>query len=281
MAITLAAILSIRYAPTAAIALLFFDHLLTLDQEVDAIWSRRCSRYTTRGMYILHRYFTEGVLLYTVYMFGGYTKRITDLEWVSLLVGTACGNLWVRVTVADVSSGFVTTIRLYKSWDNQIRIRYILIGAFSISYVAAVVLSIISVTFLVRAEHIIHPGPILGDQCSTGNIPRTVPWLLGILLAFDVFVIALSLYRALEMPRRSHAELLHSLHLDGARLHLAVSGEIHSIRSSRTVVLIKLVSSMADTFAKQRVCAALHLLRALMSILVTQCMCWVSFTASA
>ncbi|KAF8868039.1 hypothetical protein CPB85DRAFT_1403332, partial [Mucidula mucida] len=218
MAITLGAIISVRYAPTAAIALLFFDHLLTLDQEVDAIWSRRCSRYTTRGLYVLHRYFTEGVLLYTVYMFGGYTKRISD---------AVCRRvLWLFVLSATLFVGvlqFVTTIRLYRSWDSQIRIRYILIGAFSVCYVAAAILSIISVTLLIRAEHIIHPTPILGDQCATGNLPKTVPWVLGILLAFDVFVIALSLYRALEMPRRSQTELLYSLHLDGARIHLAVS----------------------------------------------------------
>ncbi|KAF8901770.1 hypothetical protein CPB85DRAFT_1438977 [Mucidula mucida] len=78
MAITHGASISVRYAPIAGIALLFLNHLLMLDQEVDAIWSRRCSRYTTGVLYVLHWYFTEGVLLYTVFMFGGYTKWISD-----------------------------------------------------------------------------------------------------------------------------------------------------------------------------------------------------------
>lgn len=130
----------------------------------------------------------------------GRCRRVLWLFVLSatLFVGVLQCTTKVLLDVKANASPVVTTIRLYRSWDSQIRIRYILIGAFSVCYVAAAILSIISVTLLIRAERsslslhfidilmiatdIIHPTPVLGDQCATGNLPKTVPWVLGILV---------------------------------------------------------------------------------------------------
>ncbi|KAK0187631.1 hypothetical protein F5146DRAFT_1206576 [Armillaria mellea] len=66
--------------------------------------------------------------------------------------------------------------------------------------------------------------PVIESQngCAIGRIPRTVVCAMGVLLFFNVFVISMTIYNALEKPRRSENELLNSLRCDGARIYLGI-----------------------------------------------------------
>ncbi len=90
-----AAFLAVRYSPSAfsvipfclpnlrlclaaAACLMIWDHLLTLDQEIDAIWISRNKGYLPKLIYVLNRYFAEGVLLYSAY--GAHRPFTTSIQ---------------------------------------------------------------------------------------------------------------------------------------------------------------------------------------------------------
>lgn len=211
-----AAFLAVRYSPTAAACLMIWDHLLTLDQEIDAIWISRNKGYLPKLIYVLNRYFAEGVLLYSAYVWGGYSHSLTDAD--------CTGVLWLFTVSSTVMVGllqFIIAMRVYKSWDNQKRAGCVLLVAFSACISAAIVLAVITVIIFLMSKQLI-PVRHLGNVCSVGGIPRTIPALLATLLAFDIFIVLMVLYRALEKPRRTHIEAISSFHRDGARLYLGV-----------------------------------------------------------
>lgn len=211
-----AAFLAVRYSPTAAACLMIWDHLLTLDQEIDAIWISRNKEYLPKLIYVLNRYFAEGVLLYTAYVWGGYSHGLTDAD--------CTGVLWLFTVSSTVMVGllqFIIAMRVYKLWDNQKRAGCVLLVAFSVCISAAIVLAVITVIIFLMSKRLI-PVQHLGNVCSVAGIPRTIPALLATLLAFDILIVLMVLYRALEKPRRTHIEAINSFHRDGARLYLGV-----------------------------------------------------------
>lgn len=210
------AFLAVRYSPTAAACLMIWDHLLTLDQEIDAIWISRNKGYLPKLIYVLNRYCAEGVLLYTAYVWGGYSHSLTDADCTRVL--------WLFTVSSTVMVGllqFIIAMRVYKSWDNQKRAGCVLLVAFSACISAAIVLTVITVIIFLMSKRLI-TVPYLGNVCFVRGIPRTVPALLATLLAFDILIVLMVLYRALEKPRRTHVEAINSFHRDGARLYLGV-----------------------------------------------------------
>ncbi|KAK0190317.1 hypothetical protein F5146DRAFT_1223230 [Armillaria mellea] len=269
-----AALLAVRYSPSAfsitsfhlpnprlylaaAACLMIWDHLLTLDQEIDAIWISRDKGYLPKLIYVLNRYFAEGVLLYTAYVWGGYSHSLTDAVSSGVLLSSPITQFSVGLYPGAVafhriinSDGRVASIhhppviiamRVYKSWDDQKRAGCVLLVAFSACISTAIVLAVITVIrFLMskresgafvphflsynntRSVKGLIPVAHLGNLCFVAGIPRTIPALLATLLAFDILIVLMILYRALEIPRRTHIEAISSFHRDGARLYLGV-----------------------------------------------------------
>ncbi|KAG7447804.1 uncharacterized protein BT62DRAFT_891542, partial [Guyanagaster necrorhizus] len=218
----------------AAVCLMIWDHLLTLDQEIDAIWTSRNKGYLPKLIYVLNRYFAEGVLLYTAYaVWGVFSHSLTDAVSSGILSrqsdlitqSRACTRvLWLFTMSSTVMVGllqFLIAMRVYKSWDSQKRAGYVLLVAFSVCISAAFVLAVITVIVFLKTT---------SESAASGNVcfmleglPRSVPALLSTLLAFDVLIVLMVLYRALEKPRRTHIEAINSFHRDGARLYLVAS----------------------------------------------------------
>ncbi|KAK0447655.1 hypothetical protein EV421DRAFT_1787318 [Armillaria borealis] len=203
---------------------MIWDHLLTLDQEIDAIWISRNKEYLPKLIYVLNRYFAEGVLLYTAYVWGGYSHGLTDAVSSGVLLVHCTGVLWLFTVSSTVMVGllqFIIAMRVYKLWDNQKRAGCVLLVAFSVCISAAIVLAVITVIIFLMSKRLI-PVQHLGNVCSVAGIPRTIPALLATLLAFDILIVLMVLYRALEKPRRTHIEAINSFHRDGARLYLVL-----------------------------------------------------------
>ncbi|KAK7457839.1 hypothetical protein VKT23_010183 [Stygiomarasmius scandens] len=97
----------------------------------------------------------------------------------------------------------------------------ILFLGFSISFSAATILAILTV---IKVQPVTHFFPIV-NTCGFLEIPRTLPYLLGSLLLFDMFLIVMAVFNALETPHDTHAEVIDRLHRDGARLFLVLFGE--------------------------------------------------------
>ncbi|KAK0499442.1 hypothetical protein EDD18DRAFT_1349629 [Armillaria luteobubalina] len=213
-----AAFLAVRFSPTAAACLMIWDHLLTLDQEIDAIWTSRDNGYLPKLIYVLNRYFSEGVLLYTAYVWGGYSHSLTDAFSVGLYPGAMAFH---HIINSDATTPVIIAMRVYHSWDNEKRAGCVLLVAFSACTSAAIILAVITVIMLSMSKGVI-PIPHLGNTCFVSGLPRTIPALLATLLAFDILIVLMVLYRALEKPRRTHIEAINSFHRDGARLYLGV-----------------------------------------------------------
>ncbi len=95
----------------------------------------------------------------------------------------------------------IIAMRVYKSWDNQKRAGCVLLVAFSACISAAIVLAVITVIIFLmskresaafvphflsynnaRSAKELIPVGHLGNVCSVGGIPRTIPALLATLV---------------------------------------------------------------------------------------------------
>ncbi|PBK84190.1 hypothetical protein ARMGADRAFT_1088647 [Armillaria gallica] len=60
------------------------------------------------------------------------------------------------------------------------------------------------------------------NVCNSTRISKIITCTLGVLLLFNVFVILITIYNALEEPRRPENSVLDSLRRDGARTYLTI-----------------------------------------------------------
>jgi len=69
-----------RYASLAASAIIVYDHLITLDQEIEFIWKSRCS--VVKYLFFLNRYYILSCVVFNNYVL--FTTSLTDslcLRW--------------------------------------------------------------------------------------------------------------------------------------------------------------------------------------------------------
>ncbi|PBK93967.1 hypothetical protein ARMGADRAFT_1079455 [Armillaria gallica] len=220
-AIPVGQILFAKYAPLAAAILVIWDHCLTLDEEVADMWRCFEGHIVTKFVYIMNRYFTEVVLLYTAYVMGGATgnevsaSRFRDKP-------TLISELGLRknvLAVPYVCNAFIM-MSAYRLWDHKPTVRKMLPVVFVISVAGAFVLSVMSVLTLLKTQIEVPYNAIV---CAVTGVPRTIPSTMGILLVFNLLVILVSVYNTLENPRRSEREVLNPLRGHSTRVYLFVS----------------------------------------------------------
>ncbi|PBK97157.1 hypothetical protein ARMGADRAFT_625337 [Armillaria gallica] len=203
-------ILFVTYIPAAAMVLMLWDHCLTFDEEVATMWGPLDEHILTKVVHILNRYFTEAVLIYRVYVTSELAQSSGGEAHCKAVVWLANVS---AVIIASISQ-FYVMMRVYRLLDHRQRVRRTLVVAFGICITAITVLSILSVLSYLKAG--------AQSACAIGRIPTTVAYTIGVLLLFNVFVIFMTIYNALEKPRRSENELLDSLRRDGARIYLGI-----------------------------------------------------------
>ncbi|SJL02629.1 uncharacterized protein ARMOST_05961 [Armillaria ostoyae] len=111
-------------------------------------------------------------------------------------------------------------LRAYRLWDHKQTIRRVLLAVFVACMTVTFVLSVMMVLTLSRTQIVLPPKVA---TCSVPEIPKTTPFLMGILLLFNLFVISVSFYNALEEPRRRESEVFDSLRRDGVKTYFIVS----------------------------------------------------------
>ncbi|KAK0447687.1 hypothetical protein EV421DRAFT_1787587 [Armillaria borealis] len=204
-----------KYTPPGAAVLILWDHCLTLDEEVAAMWGSFGGKILTKVVYIMNRYFTEVVMLYTAYVFTGLGGTRTNKD---------CTNvLWLLVissiVLASISQFFIM-MRAYRLWDHKPTVRRILPVVFVACTIGTLVLAVLTVLTLLRTRIELVPPKVM--VCVVSGVPKTIPSALGILLLFNLLVILVSIYSALENPRRYEGEIFDSLRRDGARMYLVI-----------------------------------------------------------
>ncbi|KAK0243524.1 hypothetical protein EDD85DRAFT_933824 [Armillaria nabsnona] len=204
-----------KYTPSAGIALLLWDHCLTFDEEVTVMWTFFKGPILPKVIYVMNRYFTEAVLLYTVYVFTGLRRPVANKSCVTVF--------WLIPMSTTFLAGilqFLIMLRAYRLWDHKQNIRRVLLVVFVACMTGSLVLCVRMVLTLLEIVEL--PSPRVGI-CSVPEVPKTTPFLMGIPLLFNLFVISVSFYNALEEPRRHESEVFASLRRDGAKIYFIVS----------------------------------------------------------
>ncbi|PBK59700.1 hypothetical protein ARMSODRAFT_982793 [Armillaria solidipes] len=230
-------ILFVTYTPAAAMVLMLWDHCLTFNEEVATMWSPLDEGILTKVVHILNRYFTEAVLLYRVYITSELAQSASGEAHCKAVVWLANVS---AVIIASISQ-FYIMMRVYCLWDHRQWVRRTLLVAFGICITTLTVLSILSVLSYLKTGG----NSDSQNTCAIGRIPTTVACTIGVLLFFNVFVIFMTIYNALEKPRRSENELLDSLRRDGARVYLGICStqQLPPFRINLTITC----SAMANT----------------------------------
>ncbi|PBK93969.1 hypothetical protein ARMGADRAFT_1164799 [Armillaria gallica] len=205
-----------RYTPPAATVLILWDHCLTLDEELTAMWGPFNGQNLTKVIYIMNRHFTEAVMLYTTYVFTGLGGSTANE-----VCATVFWLFTMSVTVLAGILQFFIMLRAYRLWDHKQTIRRVLLAVFVGCITGTFALSVMTVLLLLKSRVQL---PLNVDICAVhSRVPKTIAYTMGIMLFFNLFVILITFYNALEIPRRSEHEILDSLRRDGARLYLIVS----------------------------------------------------------
>ncbi|KAK0447682.1 hypothetical protein EV421DRAFT_154973 [Armillaria borealis] len=230
-AIPVGQVLFAKYTPPAAAVLVLWDHCLTFDEEVADMWKCFEGHIVTKIVYIMNRYFTEVVMLYTAYgscqcfrtpallpirpkfshgRSHGQRGHCAKMFWLFIMSA---------IVLASISQSFIM-ISTYRLWDHKPNVRKMLPVVFVISVAGAFVLSVMSVLILLRTQ-IEVPHKVI--VCAVTGVPKTLPSTMGILLVFNLLVILVSVYNALENPRGSESDVFSSLRSHSTRVYLIVS----------------------------------------------------------
>ncbi|KAK0243515.1 hypothetical protein EDD85DRAFT_947684 [Armillaria nabsnona] len=210
----------------AGVALVIWDHCLTFDDEVTVIWASFKGPTVPKVIYIMNRYFTEAVLLYTAYVFTGLggpaANKVSPWRSNDNLISISelglCTRFLVNYYFSDHFCWHIT----------------ILDYAARLSTVGSQANHAQSAARRIYCLHDRIVGSFCQDCfdpfedtrvaiCSVPDVPKTAPFLMGILLLFDLFVVSASFYNALEEPRRRESEVFYSLRRDGAKIYSIVS----------------------------------------------------------
>ncbi|KAE9408480.1 hypothetical protein BT96DRAFT_932692 [Gymnopus androsaceus JB14] len=104
----------VKYFSGVALVLVLYDHLLTLDDEFSAIWTKPHRYYLQKLTFVLNRYFAEAVVLYVAYG-GEMFKRLTGFNGSAHLDDAGCRRfIWVFALAASVFIGITQLIKLQR-----------------------------------------------------------------------------------------------------------------------------------------------------------------------
>ncbi|KAJ8073399.1 hypothetical protein PM082_011674 [Marasmius tenuissimus] len=137
--------------------------------------------------------------------------------------------------------------RVYASWGLEEKMTTFLSVGFTLFMGA---MGILTVMVGLELQKLTHYTPLL-HACGFDEIPKLLPYLLGILAGFDLFLIILAGYSALERPHQSNSEALSSFLRYGATLFLFLT--IFRLSTSTAVRLcsfiVALVGKPTEAFA--------------------------------
>ncbi|KAK0207100.1 hypothetical protein DFS33DRAFT_1318985 [Desarmillaria ectypa] len=208
-------VLFAKYTPPAAAVLILWDHCLTLAEEVATMWRALNGKILTTVVYIMNRYFMEAVMLYTAYVFTGLRGTTANMDCAKMFwLLPISSTIWASI------SQFFVIMRAYRLWNHRPIVRRVLYIVFAAFTTGALILSVMTVLTFLKTQIELPPNVMV---CAVSGVPKTIPSAICILLLFNLLVILVSLYNALENPRRYESEILDSLRRDGARIYLVSS----------------------------------------------------------
>ncbi|KAJ7929609.1 hypothetical protein B0H13DRAFT_1859602 [Mycena leptocephala] len=135
-------------------------------------------------------------------------------------------------------SHFVILLRIYALWDHREKIARILITAFVLCISTTTILGIFCALHLqymsAEAAQMVYVDPL--KTCAFGTKPKVLIAMLGILSSFDLFLVVITVWNALERPHVTNIEVIGALQTDGLRFFLPFDSPIWFLQYSELIV---------------------------------------------
>ncbi|KAF9440864.1 hypothetical protein P691DRAFT_715441 [Macrolepiota fuliginosa MF-IS2] len=190
-----------RYLSAVAVAVILWDHIITFDEECRAVWSNKRERVLWKVGFVVCRYASDAVLLFTAYILSGAFNLDTAVcdrwSWCFTLPGFFC----IAFTQALVGHQILTL------WAHRRAITYLIFGVLSIFFVATGILVV-----FIGQRSVAEP---LMKTCIFQHISQFVTWYIGLAMVFELFLVAMTIVNVLDTPRTRDVEILRRLNRDG------------------------------------------------------------------
>ncbi|KAF8990285.1 hypothetical protein BDQ17DRAFT_1372111 [Cyathus striatus] len=211
---TLHSLQASRYLAGGFLSAMIWDHLTTLDREVYLIWKSGASggsKWMIRIAFTFNRYGNEAFLVFIAYVTSGIHVPSPHLCRSLLIFIAFCGPMMVQI------SHFALVLRLYALTDQRRAILYCLIAGFCVAMFISYIFAVLTTIALKHQPIFVQDG---FNSCIITTNPKDIIGVIAPMCAFDIFIILVTVYNALDRPYRSNAELFISLYKDGAKYFL-------------------------------------------------------------
>ncbi|KAL1687828.1 hypothetical protein GGG16DRAFT_116562 [Schizophyllum commune] len=205
-------------AHVASSTIIVFDHLITLNDEIQLIWKSSWS--LGKILFMFNRYF--GLASVVVNLYGLFTPSLTDRLYVCLNYFRWQGATGVAVCVV---SEIILLMRLYVLYLLNKRILIVMLVGFVISSgFAAAIMGLV----MQRVNAVVVTLPGLKPMCVPGNVSSKFYTYWIPFLGLESLLCALALYRGFQTYRMDNANytssrlLIRILIRDSVMYYLAV-----------------------------------------------------------
>jgi len=175
---------STRLATVGSATILLYDHLITIDQEIEFVWRKDWS--LLKGVFILHRYLGLGCVLFQFYAI--LSPNVTD----SLCTFWFRWEMWGYTSIV-LTTELVLLLWIFVIYDRNRQILAALSVIFATQTVALVVILAQSFTRLKSSANIARDYHILDfpNFCSLFNEPQFFSWYWLPVLIYNTAILAL------------------------------------------------------------------------------------------
>lgn len=174
-----------RYSELASSTIIVFDHLITLDQEIDLIWNAHWS--IGKVLFIVNRYYSLCSVVFNNYAL--FSTTITDsfcLKWFQW-------QGWTGL-VACMIGQIILQVRLYALYYLNKKILALMVIWFLAATVSSAVIMGTTLSILGARSHIIPGIPF----CVPVDVPRHLYAFWIPIIAFESLLCAMALYRGFQ-----------------------------------------------------------------------------------
>ncbi|TFK31297.1 hypothetical protein BDQ12DRAFT_162314 [Crucibulum laeve] len=168
----------LKISQIAAVMLTVYDHMITLDWEVEYIWKRRWS--ISKTLFILVRYAGELVLVLQAIFFvsGGPSVQVSQMGFYFTPLGT---------TFCICICQIILIMRLYALYGQSKRLLMLLTALFLMEFAGMMYWNILS---YVNVELTLEPFPGV-HICIPSGVPKLFPLYWAYAIAFETIVFSL------------------------------------------------------------------------------------------
>ncbi|TFK51268.1 hypothetical protein OE88DRAFT_1659145 [Heliocybe sulcata] len=178
-----------RYLSAAGLVIMLYDHLLTLDDEVEYVWKAKWSLPKT--LFLVLRYMVPSAMIMYTYELSGIGEiHLSD----TFCRGWFGSGLYLGIFSVSIGN-FIVLLRLWVIWDRNIRLLLVTLSVF----IATQIMTLAATTYMV--VHWIPEVIFVEELHMCGMVakpPLVMLWAPG--LFFEVMVFVLASWNALSRP---------------------------------------------------------------------------------